>query len=102
MLVFSLLLFACGKQVTPQDDPVPGVPQNVALHNAEETSLTFQWDPVEGATGYAWRLTSGGVQVKEGSASKRKSLSLGWKKLQPTGFRCVPWRERNHLPTAPR
>lgn len=85
-LTVALAAFACGKQVTPQDDPVPGVPQNVVLHNAEETSLTFQWDPVEGATGYAWRLTSGGAQVKEGSASKRNVTVTGLEKATTYRF----------------
>ena len=40
-LTVALAAFACGKQVTPQDDPVPDVPQNVVLHSCEETSLTF-------------------------------------------------------------
>lgn len=85
MLTAFVLLFACGKQPEPQP-VVPGVPQNVVLHNAEETSLTFQWDPVEGATGYAWRLTSGGVQVKEGGASKRNVTVTGLEKATTYRF----------------
>ena len=76
-LTVALAAVACGKQVTPQDDPVPGVPQNVVLHSCEETSLTFQWDPVEGADGYAWRLTKDGTSVQEGRAPKRNLTVTG-------------------------
>ena len=87
LLVFlvPLLMAACGKQPEPQP-VVPGVPQNVKLHAADESSLTFQWDPVEGATGYAWRLTSGGAQVKEGSASKRNVTVTGLEKATTYRF----------------
>ena len=47
---------SCGKSEEPtvpdQGQPVPFVPQNVKLHSATETSLTFQWDAVQGAASY--------------------------------------------------
>ena len=47
---------SCGKGEEPaapdQGQPVPSVPQNVKLHSATETSLTFQWDAVQGAAPY--------------------------------------------------
>ena len=47
---------SCGKGEEPaapdQGQPVPSVPQNVKLHSATETSLTFQWDAVQGAASF--------------------------------------------------
>lgn len=69
-LMVVLAAIACGKQ--PESQPAElGVPQKVVLHSATENSLTFQWDPVDGADGYAWRLTKGGASVQEGRVSKR-------------------------------
>ena len=76
---------SCGKgeePVTPsQEQPVPSVPQNVKLHKATENSLTFQWDAVEGAKSYDWKLTRSGAAVAEGSVSVRNvtvpSLTAG-------------------------
>ena len=56
---------SCGKGEEPaapdQGQPVPSVPQNVKLHSATETSLTFQWDAVQGAASYQWKLTMDGA-----------------------------------------
>lgn len=76
---------SCGKgeePVTPsQEQPVPSVPQNVKLHKATENSLTFQWNPVEGAVSYDWKLTLSGAVVADGSVSVRNvtvsSLAAG-------------------------
>ena len=72
LLLLPLLMAACSKLQPDDNKPVvPGVPQNVVLHSAGESSLTFQWDPVEGADGYAWRLTKGGISVQEGRVPRR-------------------------------
>ena len=70
VLLVALLIAACVKQPDPQPEGL-SVPENVRLHTASENSLTFQWDAVDGAEGYAWRLTKAGVQVREGNVSKR-------------------------------
>lgn len=48
---------SCGKSEEPTvpdpGQPVPSVPKNVKLHGATETSLTFQWDAVQGAAAYS-------------------------------------------------
>ena len=85
ILIAFLLLCACGKQPEPQP-VVPGVPQNVKLHAADESSLTFQWDPVEGATGYAWRLAKDGAQIKDGTVSKRNVTIQGLEKATAYKF----------------
>ena len=83
-LLAFLAVCACGKDggepSTPSDKPVT-VPQNVRMHKATENSLTFQWDPVDGAKSYGWKLTREGTAVDEGSVSTRNvtvsSLTAG-------------------------
>ena len=43
------------KPDTPKDLPAP---ENLVLHSSTETSLTFQWSKVDGATSYIWALGS--------------------------------------------
>ena len=77
-LMAALLAIACGK--TPQGsgaEQLPGVPQNVELHSATETSLTLQWNAVEGAKSYEWKLTLDGADVKSGSVSQRNVTVTG-------------------------
>ena len=71
LLIVFLLLSACNREGVSPENSELGVPQNVRLHSASDNTLTFQWDPVEGAAGYAWRLTKDGVQVRAGNVSKR-------------------------------
>ena len=80
LLLLSLAtLLACGK-ANPGTDPGtdPGtnpvqltVPANVHLHSATDNSLTFQWNAVEGAKGYEWKLTFDAAAVKSGKANGR-------------------------------
>lgn len=67
------LILSCGggkEDVTPVAEEL-GVPTNVKLHSATESSLTFQWSAVEGAKTYKWLLTKDGEKVKEGSVTSR-------------------------------
>ena len=77
-LAAAVLAAACGKtpDTVPQEVSLT-VPQNVKLHSATETSLTFQWGTVEGATGYNWKLTLDGTQVKGASAKNRNVVVEG-------------------------
>ena len=61
---------ACGSkpEVTLTDLPAP---QNLVLHGSTETSLTFQWSLVEGATSYIWALGSEEDTRRTGETSKR-------------------------------
>ena len=70
--LLAAALFSCGKPADPEP-PAPAltVPQNVKLHGSTETSLTFQWDQVDGATSYGWKLTKDGASVADGSVSSR-------------------------------
>ena len=54
-----------------QEEQVPPTPEGLTLHSATETSLTFKWTPVEGATSYSWRILEGGTEVDKGSTSSR-------------------------------
>ncbi len=80
-LHFTLLAFcvlACAKPDSGTSPEVSlTVPQNVKVHDATETSLTFQWGSVEGATGYNWKLTLDGAQVKGASAKNRNVVVEG-------------------------
>ena len=80
MLAAVLLLVACGKggeEPTVRPETVPGVPQNVVLHGATETSLTFQWNAVKDAANYLWKLSQDGEEVKKGSATQRNVTISG-------------------------
>ncbi len=66
------LLCACGDNKKQQQEAtVPAVPQGLSIHSATETSLTFKWIPVEGATNYGWRLLEGSTEVNKGTTSSR-------------------------------
>ena len=72
--LFAILaVCSCGKGGDPsvQSGQQVSVPENVKLHSATETSLTFQWDPVEGAQSYGWKLTLEGKVDKEGTSEVR-------------------------------
>ena len=65
------LLSACPDKNGQQEETPPATPGNVTLHRATETSLTFKWNPVEGAASYGWRLLEGNTEAKKGSTSSR-------------------------------
>ena len=81
---------SCGKGEEPaapeQGQPVPSVPQNVKLHGATETSLTFQWDAVQGAASYKWKLTKDGSATSEGTANTRNVTVSSLEKATTYGF----------------
>ena len=56
----------------PEPEPkAPDVPTGIALHSATQTSLTFQWSAVTGASSYDWQLNQSGTQIQKGSVSSR-------------------------------
>ena len=72
MLMVALCLFSCGKTGDEEKEGgAPAAPANLKLHGATETSLTFQWDVVTGATSYAWTLTLAGNEAQSGTATAR-------------------------------
>ena len=59
----------------PEPEPkAPDVPTGIALHSATQTSLTFQWSAVTGASSYDWQLNQGGTQIQKGSVSSRNVI----------------------------
>ena len=74
-ILAALAVASCGGTATDKTEEVkaPAVPTGVKLHSATETSLTFQWSQVEGAT-YEWKLSKDGAQVKTGSAGNRNTV----------------------------
>ena len=75
MALSALVLAACGGKedpvVVPDTPKAPSAPENVKLHKKTETSLTFQWDAVEGASSYACELLKGSTQVAEKTVGTR-------------------------------
>ena len=69
LLLAALVLVACGKAPEAEKAAALTAPQNVKLHSATETTLTFQWDAVEGADAYAWKLS--GTDVLSGGTKTR-------------------------------
>ena len=70
----GLFLASCGgkdEPVVPDTPKAPSAPANVKLHKATETSLQFQWDPVENAASYAWELQKDGTKVQDGTVGTR-------------------------------
>ena len=66
-------LAACSKapDQTPGAQETPAVPENLKIHSATETSLTFQWGVVEGAQSYNWKLSGAQEFSKTGTSSSR-------------------------------
>ena len=89
-MVALCAISSCGKGEEPaapeQGQPVPSVPQNVKMHCATETSLTFQWDAVQGAASYKWKLTQDGAPAKEGTANTRNTTVNSLEKATTYGF----------------
>ena len=87
--LLAAALFSCGREVDPAD-PLPSVvtvPQNVYLHGSTEHSLTFQWDPVDGAIGFNWKLTRDGAAVKQEQRFKRLRGNVPHLRLKKNGRR---------------
>ena len=77
LLAFIPVLTACPEPEPEPGPTVPDVPTGVSLHGATQTSLTFQWSPVTGATSYDWKLLQGSSQVQAGSVSGRNVTVSG-------------------------
>ena len=89
-LLVLCAIISCGKGEEPdtpdQGQPVPSVPQNVKLHSATETSLTFQWEAVQGAASYQWKLTKDGAPAGEGKANTRNATVSSLEQGTTYGF----------------
>ena len=70
MLALLGLNAKCNKPADPQEEKL-AAPEGVTLHSATKTTLTFQWNPVEGATAYEWKISEGSKQVGTGTVAKR-------------------------------
>lgn len=74
ILTGMLMLAACGdgSKEDTEKVSVPDAPSTVALHGTPtQTSLTFQWTAVNGATGYEYKLTQGTTQVQSETVRNR-------------------------------
>ena len=76
MILVALLAMSlgCSCDPAPIEPEVPATPSGIVLRNATETTLALQWDVVEGATGYDWKLFEGFSEVQSGSTSSRSVI----------------------------
>ena len=89
LLIVALLAFSCENkpQPEPEKPSIPAVPTGLSLHGTpSETSLTFQWTAVSGATSYSWQLTKVGSIEKEGTVSSRNVAVNGLTKATDYRF----------------
>ncbi|MBP5506213.1 MAG: fibronectin type III domain-containing protein [Bacteroidales bacterium] len=70
MLALLGLNAKCNKPADPQEEKL-AAPEGVTLHSATKTSLTFQWNPVNGATAYEWKISEGAKQINTGTVARR-------------------------------
>ena len=87
-LALALSLAACKDNNGQKENPgvqTPGVPAGIKLHSATETSLSFQWTAVEGATAYDWRLLQESTEVQNGSVTSRNAIITDL--TEGTGYR---------------
>jgi pectate lyase len=78
LILSGIFALACSCEPRTPDTPAaPAVPEGVKLHSATESSLSFQWTPVEGANSYDWRLTEGSTEVQKGTVQARSVVISG-------------------------
>ncbi len=75
-ILAACLCATCCNPNQPVEPEAPATPSGITLKSATETTLAIQWDPVEGATGYDWKLFEGiGVtELQSGSTSVRSVI----------------------------
>ena len=77
-LMILVALFAmslgCSCDPAPIEPEAPATPSGIVLKNATETTLALQWNVVDGATGYDWKLFEGISEVRSGSTSSRSVI----------------------------
>ena len=74
LLALTLCMTVCSSdhgEETPSQAVAPAAPSGLVLFESAETSLTLQWDRVDGADTYAWTLLEGGTQVRGGETAAR-------------------------------
>ena len=62
------------------EEPVakaPAVPSGITLHSKTETSLSFQWEAVAGASSYEWKLLKDSEAIKESTSVNRNAVIYG-------------------------
>ena len=58
----------------PAEPEAPAVPSGITLKSATETTLAIQWNVVDRATGYDWKLFKGASEEQNGSTSSRSII----------------------------
>lgn len=78
-MICALAVISCGGKENPeekQETANPAAPTGLTLRGATETSLTFQWDAMDNATGYSWNITHDGTQVQADTRSGKNSRNV--------------------------
>lgn len=75
--VLMLALAGCGEEPAVPEETAPSVPTGVMVHDSTETSLRFQWDAMEGAEKYDWKLSLAGTELQSGTVSVRNVTVSG-------------------------
>jgi len=77
LLTALACLISCGGG-SKEDPEGKGLsaPENLKLHAATATGLTFQWSPVSAAISYDWQLTREGSAVDHGTVTQR-NVAIG-------------------------
>ena len=86
MVLLLLLPVTCGHDDPDPEPEIPAVPSGLTLHGSSQTTLTFQWAPVSGASSYDWKLMQGTAQVQAGSVNARNVTVSGLTAGTPYDF----------------
>ncbi len=89
LLAVAALLWACGEKPEPEpENPVPGELTGLKCveDKTTETSLTFQWNPVENAASYEWSIRTGSTTVDQGKVNTRNKTVTGLAKATEYTF----------------
>lgn len=71
----AVLCASCSGTTTPEETSV-SAPTGLKLYKATQTSLTFQWTAVDGASSYKWAISQGGSAV-DGSSVTTRNVKVG-------------------------
>lgn len=80
--LLALLASSCGNDSSTElTQANPKAPTGLILHGSTETTLTFQWDDMDGATGYEWQLAKGTAVIGSGTVKPRNVVLDGLEKV---------------------
>ncbi|MBO4670771.1 MAG: fibronectin type III domain-containing protein [Bacteroidales bacterium] len=75
----GILSPGCGQPDNPDTPVALAAPEGLTVKGLTENSVTMQWNPVEGATSYEWKVLEGAGTAKSGNETKRNVTVEGLK-----------------------